>query len=201
MKLPLLSRFLALALLLAGVPSAVVAAPAGSAISYQGRLVDGGTPATGSYEFRFTLHDAVAAGAQVGPTRTNAPVAVADGTFGTAIDFGAGTFTGDARWLEIGVRTNGSPADFTPLTPRQALNAVPYALHALDGPQLTGNNTFTGNQTVNGLVAATAFAGNGGNLSGLDAAKLTGGTIAARTRTRVTLARGVGLALDPVTNA
>ena len=30
---------------------------------------------------------------------------------------------------------------------------------------------------------------------------MTGGTIAARTRTRVTLSRGVGLALDPVTNA
>ena len=108
-------------------------AAAGTAFSYQGRLNVTGTPASGSYEFRFTLHDAATAGATVGPTRTNSAVVVALGAFTTAIDFGAGVFTGEARWLAIEVRTNGSAAAFTPLTPRQALNAVPYALYALNG--------------------------------------------------------------------
>ncbi len=80
MRFRLLSPFAALALGLA-TAFPLAAAPAGTAISYQGQLNDGGTPANGSYEFCFTLHDALSAGAQVGPTRTNAPVAVAGGEF------------------------------------------------------------------------------------------------------------------------
>jgi hypothetical protein len=38
--------------------------------------------------------------------------------------------------------------------------------------QLNGGNTFTGNQTVNGTVAATNFVGNGSNLSNVAAASL-----------------------------
>lgn len=121
-----------LASLVAGL-SGLCADPAGTAFSYQGRLNDGGAPASGSYEFRFSLHDAATAGVQVGTIRTNSAVIVAEGAFTTAIDFGAGVFNGDARWLEIGVRTNGSTAAFTSLAPRQALGSVPYALHALNG--------------------------------------------------------------------
>jgi len=132
MKSLRLTRCLALALLFAGA-SPLRSAPAGTAFNYLGRLEDGGVPATGNYEFRFTLHDAATAGTPVGSARTNAPVAVADGIFNTPIDFGAAAFAGEARWLEIGVRPAGSAAAFTALSPRQPLNAVPYALHALDG--------------------------------------------------------------------
>ncbi len=132
MKSCLLPPILALAVLLGG-STHLGAAPAGTAISYQGQLNDNGVPANGSYEFRFTLHDAAAGGTQVGLPRTNAPVAVAGGEFTTAIDFGAGVFNGDARFLEIGVRPAGSAGAFTPLTPRQGFSPVPYALRALEG--------------------------------------------------------------------
>lgn len=44
------------------------------------------------------------------------------------LDFGNAAFNGEARWLEIGVRPNGSTNDFTLLNPRQALTPRPYAL-------------------------------------------------------------------------
>jgi len=132
MKSFLLPPILALAVLLGG-STHLGAAPAGTAISYQGQLNDNGVPANGSYEFRFILHDSPAAGVQIGSPRTNAPVAVAGGEFTTAIDFGVGAFNGEARFLEIAVRPAGSAAAFTPLTPRQGFSPVPYALRALEG--------------------------------------------------------------------
>lgn len=104
------------------------ATPLGTAFTYQGRLNDGGRPANGSYDLKFTLYD-TGPGPVAGPL-TNAPVAVSNGLFTVTLDFGTGVFAGDARWLEIGVRTNGTAADFTALTPRQALTPGPYALYA-----------------------------------------------------------------------
>ncbi len=132
MKSCLLPPLLALAILLGG-STHLGAAPAGTAISYQGQLNDNGAPANGSYDFRFTLHDSAAAGVPIGTPRTNAPVAVVGGGFTTSIDFGPGAFNGDARFLEIAVRPAGSAAAFTPLTPRQGLSPMPYALRALEG--------------------------------------------------------------------
>src|SRR5712691_10865525 len=93
----------------------IQAAPLGSAFTYQGRLNDGGNAANGLYELRFGLFNAALVGGQVGNLLTNANVAVSNGLFTTGIDFGAGVFDGTALWLEIGVRTNGSVADFSPL--------------------------------------------------------------------------------------
>jgi hypothetical protein len=158
MQSQLLARALALALVF--VPTATsLATPVSSAFNYLGRLEDGGVPATGNYEFRFTLHSAATAGTAVGPTRTNAPVAVAGGIFNTPIDFGAAAFAGEARWLEIGVRPAGSAAAFTTLSPRQALNAVPYALHALDGGGTPGPVGPKGDKGDPGLTGATGTPG------------------------------------------
>ena len=56
-----------------------------------------------------------------------APLAISNGLFTAQLNFGSTAFTGAARWLEIGVRTNGSPGDFTAVNPRQALLPTPYA--------------------------------------------------------------------------
>jgi len=114
-------------LLTGGVGS--LAAPVGTAFTYQGSLTDGTNPANGTYDFRFTLYDGAASPARIGMPLTNGAVAVSGGLFGVVLDFGPGAFAGEARWLEIGVRTNGG-AGFTLLSPRQAINAVPYALDA-----------------------------------------------------------------------
>jgi hypothetical protein len=127
----------------------------GTAFTYQGRLNDGSTPASGTYNLRFILYSAGTGGSQVGNTLTNSAAIVDGGLFTTSLDFGAGVFVGADRWLEIGVRTNGSMSDFTPLIPRQPLTPTPYALFALsgnEGPQ--GPMGPAGPQGVAGVAGA-----------------------------------------------
>ncbi len=97
------------------------AAPAlgqGTAFTYQGRLTDGGAPANGTYDMRFELRDALSGGSALGLPLTNATVAVSNGVFTVALDFGVGMFNGPARWLEIGVRSNGVVTAHVILSPR-----------------------------------------------------------------------------------
>jgi hypothetical protein len=105
-------RCLVLTLLL-GLSPLTAGSPVGRVIRCQGKLKDTGLTANGTYEFRFSLHDAPTSGTQIGPTRTNAPVAVTGGEFTTSIDFGPGAFNGEGRWLEklvqahLGTISNG----------------------------------------------------------------------------------------------
>jgi hypothetical protein len=115
-------------LLLAAVPTAMLGA--GATFTYQGRLQDNGQPANGIYDLCFSLAAAETNGTYVGPSLTNAPVQVDGGLFTVLLDFGTGAFDGAPRWLEIGVRTNGSMDPYTLLTPRQPITAAPYALFA-----------------------------------------------------------------------
>jgi hypothetical protein len=103
------------------------AAPVGTAFTYQGRLADGGSPASGTWDFQFTLHDAAAGGGQVGPVVTRDDVTVSGGVFTVALDFGA-VFDGNARFLEIGVRDGAGGGAYTMLSPRQELPPAPHAL-------------------------------------------------------------------------
>lgn len=151
MKTVLITRLFTALLLFAAVCTAQAQS---TAFTYQGRLSDNGAPANGLYDLQFTLKDALSAGNTVSTPHTLTPVGVTNGLFMVTLDFGAGVFDGSARWLEIGVRTNGGGA-YTTLNPRQSLTAVPYALYAFS----------TGGQTNGvGIVAATKLVlGNGGN--------------------------------------
>jgi len=106
------------------------AAPLGSAFTYQGRLTEGGDPASGLFDFQFIVYDAPAGGSQRGSLVTKDDVLVTNGLFTVDIDIGPNHFTGDARWLEIGVRAGSSAGGYSALSPRQALTPAPYALHA-----------------------------------------------------------------------
>src|SRR5262245_46889686 len=72
----------------------------GTAFTYQGRLNDGGLPASGNYDLKFALYNALSGGSAVGSAQTNAPVGVSNGLFTVTLDFGAGAFPGADRWLE-----------------------------------------------------------------------------------------------------
>ena len=121
----MIQRFLAVALaMLAGI-SCVQAQ--GTAFSYNGRLNDGGTPANGSYDLRFSLCDAANNGSTIG-SLTNTATGVSNGLFAVTLDFG-GAFNGSNYWLELAARTNGGGA-FTVLNPRQPVLPVPYAIYA-----------------------------------------------------------------------
>jgi len=115
----------------------MTAAPLGSAISYQGKLDKNGVPVNGNCNFIFGLFDALSGGVQIGSNViiTNQPVSA--GLFSVALDFGAGAFNGQARWLSIQVQGPGD-VGHTTLTPRQSIASAPYALYALAGP-VTGS--------------------------------------------------------------
>src|SRR6267154_1816534 len=74
-----------------------------SGFTYQGRLTDGGSPATGHYDLIFQLYDSSAGGNQIGTTITNANLGATNGLFAVALNFGAAAFDGSDRWLQIGV--------------------------------------------------------------------------------------------------
>ena len=110
-----------------------ILASLGTAFTYQGRLTDGGAPASGAYDFEFRLYDALSGGNPVGSPVTKDDVTVSAGLFTVQLDFGS-VFDGTALYLEIGVRPGASTGPYTTLTPRQALTAAPYALHAARAP-------------------------------------------------------------------
>ena len=101
----------------------------GTSFTYQGRLSSGTNAAAGLFDLTFSVWSASTGAAQVGSTLTNAAVGVTNGLFAVMLDFGSGVFDGNARWLEVGVRTNGN-GSFVTLAPRQALAATPYAQYA-----------------------------------------------------------------------
>jgi hypothetical protein len=136
----------ALALFLVHVAATASAqTPLGSAWTYQGRLAQSGSPASGSIPMVFTLWDAASAGNQVGPTLTfngvggnPPPVSVSNGVFTVSLDFGAGVFGPSARWLEITV--NG-----VALAPRQAVDSTPAAAFSMAPWATLGSNlSYTG---------------------------------------------------------
>jgi hypothetical protein len=104
----------------------------GSAFTYQGRLMDDGDPANGSYDFQFDLYDDPTSGSRVADTVFVDDKEVSEGLFTVQLDFERGVFTGEARYLEIAVRAGDSSGDYTILAPRQELTTVPYAQYAFD---------------------------------------------------------------------
>ncbi|HEY3763186.1 MAG TPA: hypothetical protein VGN23_15680 [Verrucomicrobiae bacterium] len=140
----------------------------GTAFTYQGRLNNNGAPASGTYNFQFTLY-ASSTGDGVGaPPITNSAVLVTNGLFTTLIDFGPGVFTGNSYWLDIAVSTNGS-STFTELSPRQPITPTPYAimantasnlLGALPASQLMGTIPAT---NLSGTIPSANFSGPYGN--------------------------------------
>jgi hypothetical protein len=118
-------------LLLSTLNPQLSAAPLGTAFTYQGRLADGTNAANNLYDLYFALLDVPTGGSPVGPSVNFNGVPVSNGLFTVTLDFGASPFNGDARWLQIYVRTNGGlTTPYTPLSPRQALTPAPYALYA-----------------------------------------------------------------------
>ncbi|HTL15643.1 MAG TPA: hypothetical protein VL793_00320 [Patescibacteria group bacterium] len=100
-----------------------------TAFTYQGRLNFNGAPVSGNYDFQFAVYDSSAAGALVaGPITLNS-VSVTVGLFVARMDFGAGVFTGPARWLQISFRPSGN-GNFTTLDQRLELTSSPYAIRS-----------------------------------------------------------------------
>ena len=115
----------------------------GTGFTYQGKLIDGGVPANGTYDFQFRLFDALISGNQVGSTITQPGVTVTNGLFTVQLDFG-NVFNGTALYLEIGVRPGSSSGSYTTLSPLQPLSPTPYALYTTQ----SGNTGMLNNQSA-----------------------------------------------------
>jgi hypothetical protein len=113
-------------------------AEVGTAFTYQGQLADGSGPIDGTCDFAFALYDAATIGTQIGSDVAVNGVTVTNGSFAVQIDFGAGVFTGEARFLEVTVDCGSGP---TTLSPRQELTPVPYALGLRPGATIEGTGT------------------------------------------------------------
>lgn len=160
----LLRAAVILSLLFAGSPVVIVVSAQTTAFTYQGRLTDQGTPASGSYDFTFALFDAASGGTIVAGPATNSSVAVTSGAFSVSLDFGQ-SFPGTDRWIELGVRAHDT-ASFTTLTPRQKITSTPYAITAgtLATPitaAQTGSLTNHDDVSVANLIAGQILIYNG----------------------------------------
>lgn len=162
----------------------------GTAFTYQGRLSSSGSPAGGTYDFRFRLAADPLGNTYLGsPVLTNG-VAVNNGLFVATIDFGPDWFNGSNYWLEVDVRTNRA-SGYSALTPLQMFTPTPYAIFATTASNLSGtlptaqlsgtvaSANFSGSYgnalTLNnaGNSFSGSFTGNGGGLTSLNAAQLT----------------------------
>lgn len=133
------------------------AAPLGTAITYQGALRLDGSLVNDTADFQFRLFDAATGGTAVSSVVPVNSVDVVEGLFTVSIDFGSSAFNGDARWMEILVRSPAGSGAFTTLNPRQALTAAPYALKArgVDGHSL---------DAVDGSPVDTVYSSSAGNV-------------------------------------
>ena len=147
-------------------PRTVPLVPMGTAFTYQGRLTDGEQPADGTYDLLFNLYVEEADTIPLDSVEV-ADVLVSEGLFMVQIGFEEGSFRGEMRHLEIGVRPGDSEEEYVLLTPRQRLLPTPYAL-ALPGlwtqqnevsPNLIGG--YPANYVAEGVEGATI--GGGGS--------------------------------------
>jgi hypothetical protein len=152
-----------------GSTTAVVAA---DPISYQGRLSDSGSPASGSYDFQFTLKDAASAGNTLGEA-IKMTLSVQSGVFSASLPWSPGLFPGSARWIEVQVRptpssgsaVSESEAPYAVLE-RQRIQSTPYALRSLTSATVES-------VPVQSLPASVPLIGSEGKLdSGLLAADI-----------------------------
>ncbi len=132
------------------------AAPVGSSFSYQGQLLDNNNLANGNYDIIIEAYSTKVGNGNLGVSQTFNAVTVSEGIFNIPqVDFGDAIYTGDEIWLNIQVRKTGNPTYIT-LSPRQRLNAVPYAVQteflAPNGANTNDFLQFDGSNWVGGAL-------------------------------------------------
>ncbi|MEK7383908.1 MAG: hypothetical protein AAB262_11580, partial [Elusimicrobiota bacterium] len=130
--------------------------PAGTvpgAINYQGRLLDNGVAVTGTRSISFRLYSAASGGTLLWSNAAQA-ITVTQGVFGATLSISTGPLSGPAqKYLEVQV-------DNTTLSPREPLNAVPYALVAKSlEDQVTLSSVTVGSQLISSGTLRVAMIG------------------------------------------
>lgn len=153
----LLTRLSAAAMLLCAGLAAPAMAQVGTAFTYQGKLEVSGVARDGTADFQFRLFASPTGTTQIGQTQALSNVQLDDGTFTAPIDFGAGIFDGQPRYLEIAVRSPAGSGAFVTLNPRQPITPTPYAIRVpgIDGHSLDAED---------GSPTNAVFVNNDGNV-------------------------------------
>lgn len=157
--------------LIIGIMAALATASAfaaGAAFTYQGVIkeVGGATPANKNRTVEFRIYDGPGSSAQVLWGRAYSVLLDANGLFNTSLTDAAGSeidgvpSTGLAgvlarnsgTTLYIGLTVDNSSGE---ISPRQALLAVPYAIHASDAAAASGDFTVEGKTTLKGNLEVT----------------------------------------------
>ena len=157
--------------LIIGIMTALATAgafAAGAAFTYQGVIkeVGGATPANKNRTIEFRIYDGPGTSARVLWGRAYSVLLDANGLFNTSltdaagseIDAVPGTGLADVlarnagTTLYIGLTVDNSSGE---ISPRQALLAVPYAIHASDAAAASGDFTVEGKTTLKGNLEVT----------------------------------------------
>jgi hypothetical protein len=158
------------------VPQATVE----TAISFQGRLVDGGgTPLNGTYDLEFMFWSADSGGSQLWSATTRTGETIANGLYGTKLSVDPDVIHGQELWLEIRVRETGT-ATWETLSPRVQVLPTAYAITLRPGAQIQGEPTtsdgavlkstldgfYTDGKAVWGVTSATGYGVLGESVDG-----------------------------------
>lgn len=123
-----------------------VSAQMDNSFTYQGELLDNGSPANDTYDFQVVMLDGNAG--QVGVTSQHNGVQVANGLFSLNVSFGIAMFDGyENYYFEVSVRKTSVGGAYTTLSPLQQLQSVPLASNLVNGNATAGQVlTFNGFQ-------------------------------------------------------
>ncbi|MCX6926209.1 MAG: tail fiber domain-containing protein [Verrucomicrobia bacterium] len=190
------TKILIIALATLALPSIRGRAEAiGTEFTYQGRLTDVAGPSSGAYDFTFTLHLAASGGVPI-VTVTNLNTPVSNGLFTATVDFGGGIYNGNAYWISLGVRSNGT-VSFTTLTPRQPLSPTPNASYASLAGTVPGGSITSAKLAVDSVTISALQNG------AVTAAKVAAGQLVKSVnglRDDVVLAAGPNVTITPSGN-
>lgn len=146
-------------MLAAGAAIALARAPVGSEFTYQGRLERAGVPFEGTADIEYRLFASRTGGSQVHSPTQASNVQIHDGLVNSMLNYGPEAFAGDARFLEIAVRTPAGSGPFVTLSPRQQITAAPQAFFAAR-PWVTSGTRISydaGSVSITGSDASAAL--------------------------------------------
>lgn len=189
---------LAASLALAAGSSSALAAPLGTAFTYQGQLKNSGAVVNSPTDMQFSLwNDPVlsAPANQVGSTITQTNVTVNNGLFTTNIDFGVGPYTSDqGLWLQIAVRNPAGSGMYQPMGARQKLAPAPFSL-ATRGLDVDAG----GNASIDGALSIGGTLGVGGRIESRGASGVGGGMGMSDSGSPTTFRSYIGRDIDSTT--
>ncbi len=139
-----------------------------SSFTYQGQLKNGGAAVNRQCDFIWDIFADPSGGISLA-TDTDTAVQVTNGLFTVVINLPVTVMDGNARYVEIQVRCPAGTGGYTTLTPRQQLQAAPYALGLrLPFAHTINNNTTplfavtnTGGTTTSPSILGSSLGGDG----------------------------------------